>query len=273
MTMSERIRISPSRILTYLRCGEQDRRRNVEKEIIPPGVAQLKGTGLHKASEINFRQKIVTRQDLPKKQIIEAAIDTFNEKIAVDGLELSEEEKSVGKEKVVAQAHTSLKTLSTLYADNVAPRYQPKDVEEKIVVPIPNSNIDLVGVVDVIDESDVIVDIKTSQRKKPQDDADGSLQLTSYALTHWAKTGAPAVELRIENIIDSTSPGVQTLQTQRKEEDFASFLRIVETVAKGIEAGVFPPAYGMPGAWYCSPRFCGYWSTCPYVPKSRRNEK
>lgn len=271
--MDKRIRISPSRVLTYTRCGEQDRRRNVERDIVPPGVAQLKGTGLHKASEVNFKQKVETHKDLPKKQIVEAAVDTFNERVVVDGLLLSADEKNIGKDKVIDEAQKSVRTMAELYAEGIAPRYQPKEVEVKQVVSVPNSNVDIVGVVDVLDESDVIVDIKTSTKKKQQEEADMSLQLTSYALSHWARTGAPAVDLRMEVVVDSSKPAVQTLQTQRAEDDFEAYLRVVETVARGIEARVFPPAYGIPGAWWCSPRFCGYWATCPYVPKSRRNEK
>lgn len=271
--MSERIRISPSRVLTYTRCGEQDRRRNVERDIIPPGVAVLKGTGLHKAAEVNFKQKVETREDLPKRQIIEAAVDTFNERVTVDGLNLSQEELTVGRDKVIDEAQKSVKKMAELFAEDVAPRYQPKEVEQKSVVQVPNTNIDIVGVVDLLDESDVIVDIKTSRELKKQDEADHSLQLTSYALSHWARTGKPAVDLRMEVVVDSSVPTVQTLQTSRTEEDFEAYLRMVETVARGIEARIFPPAYGVQGAWWCSPRFCGYWSTCPYVPKSRRNER
>jgi hypothetical protein len=30
-----------------------------------------------------------------------------------------------------------------------------------------------------------------------------------------------------------------------------------------VRTGLYPPAH--PGSWWCSEKWCGYWSTCPYV--------
>ena len=39
--------LSPSQMGMYCRCGEQYRRRYIEKEIIPPGFALIKGGSVH----------------------------------------------------------------------------------------------------------------------------------------------------------------------------------------------------------------------------------
>ena len=41
---------------TALRCGEQFRRLYIEDERIPPGIAAGRGTGVHKANEVNLKQ-------------------------------------------------------------------------------------------------------------------------------------------------------------------------------------------------------------------------
>ena len=50
--------ISPSQLNTFENCGEAYKRRYLDKEIIPPVVAALRGTGVHRGAEMNFVQKI-----------------------------------------------------------------------------------------------------------------------------------------------------------------------------------------------------------------------
>ena len=79
--------------------------------------------------------------------------------------------------------------------------------------------------------------------------------------------------MRAEILIDKTVPEVQTLELTRNNDDYVALIAQIAATAKGIQAEVFTPAYGLVGAWYCSPRFCGFWKTCNYVPKYRRDEE
>ena len=51
--------IHQSNLGTALRCGEQFRRRYIEGERIPPGVAAGRGTGVHNANDVNLSQKVL----------------------------------------------------------------------------------------------------------------------------------------------------------------------------------------------------------------------
>jgi len=47
------------------------------------------------------------------------------------------------------------------------------------------------------------------------------------------------------------------------EQDRVALLHRINAMIAGVKAGTFLPA--APGVWACSPKFCGYWHTCPFV--------
>ena len=106
--------LSPTQLGMYLRCGEQYRRRYIEKEIVPPGIALIKGGSVHKAAETNFRQKIESREDLPIKDIREAAAANFDGQIA-SGYILDPDERAIGAKKVLGVAKDSTIKLVDIY--------------------------------------------------------------------------------------------------------------------------------------------------------------
>ena len=65
MTEKKKRPISPSQIDMFSRCGEQYRRRYIEKDRLPPGVAMIRGRGVHEGVAENMRQKRHTYCDLP----------------------------------------------------------------------------------------------------------------------------------------------------------------------------------------------------------------
>jgi hypothetical protein len=88
--------ISPSQMDMFFRCGEQYRRRYVLGEIVPPGVALVKGSAVHKAAEVNYRQKVETHVDLALSDLTDAAATDVTHRVAAEGLMLTPEESSVG---------------------------------------------------------------------------------------------------------------------------------------------------------------------------------
>ncbi len=140
MTDAKKPYISASQLGMYERCGEQYRRRYIEKERIPPGVALLKGTGVHGGARVNFRQKVETHEDLPKKDIVEISVTEFERSYQNQGVLLTAEEESIGLQKVMGETKDSVVTLSGLFADEVAPVYQPAFVEESYRITIPRPN-------------------------------------------------------------------------------------------------------------------------------------
>ena len=261
--------LSHSQINMFSNCGEQYRRRYIEGEKIPPGVAALRGRGVHGASEINFRQKIETGADLPKADLVDAAVTAFRETQYREGVWLTEEERGQGADVVVGKAIDSTVRLTGLYADNVAPAVDPALVETRIRIELPESPYDMLGVVDVATKDHRIKDLKTAAKSKTQSDADSSLQLTWYGLSYQAATGHEVASVDLEVLVDTKTPKHQRLATTRSRRDYEVLVQRVNATIRAIQAGVFPPAN--PGWWGCSPRFCGFFSSCRYANSERKD--
>lgn len=268
--------ISPSQLNTFENCGEAYRRRYIEKEIIPPGVAALRGGSVHKGAEMNFEQKIESKVDLPKKDIVDRAVAEFEGRMKSDGLFIDSETLKRGKDIIVGEEKDTTVRLAGLFSDQVAPVYQPTAVEQKITIELPDSPRDLLGILDltatiVADPSrgEGIVDYKTGKKTKSQGDFDTSAQITLYDLAFRAKRGKAPDFLQVEQLVDLKSGPKRVInQTTRTVADFKPAIARVNAMISGLEKGAFLPANA--GAWNCSPKWCGYFGTCQFVNAERR---
>ena len=248
----------------YQRCGEQYRLRYMEGKIIPPGIAMVKGIGVHEGARGNFRQKIESHEDLREDDVVEMAVAGFETSLEDKGVFLTKEEESVGYRKVVDKAKDGVVSLTKLYSREVAPLYQPTLVEVKQRVLIPESVYDLEGRLDLIDDKEAIVDIKTTARAKPTNTAEKSQQLTFYALIYKALTGELPKDLCLEVLVDTLEPRRQDLHSTRGVQDLVLLTRRINRMITGILAGSFQPC--SPESWMCDPRYCGYYGNgCDYV--------
>ena len=118
-------------------------------------------------AETNFRHKLETKENLPIKDVLEAAADEF-ERGAAD-VEL-EENEDIGQIK-----DTTIK-LTKLYYDELGTKIQPALVEQKIVIDTPGSNYCMVGFIDLVDDQGNILDIKTRSRTPSQQEVDKDFQ-------------------------------------------------------------------------------------------------
>ena len=260
--------LSATQLEMYCRCPESYRRRYLEGEVIPPGIALLKGSGFHKGAEVNMRQKIETHRDLPVSDVVDASVAAFEEATAGEYI-LSEEEESRGATVVVADAKDDLAAMATVHATDQAPDYQPVAVEKRVLIELPEAPRDLLGIIDLVDDQDRVVDFKTAGRKKSQGEADVSTQLTVYAAAFTREHGAPPAELRLDCVVQTKrTTSRQVVATTRDSDDFSALAARINAVTQAIAAGSFPPA--LPGTWWCSDRFCGYWRTCPFVNAKRK---
>lgn len=270
----EKPHISPSQISSYLRCGEAYRRRYVKGDKLPPAIAAVKGVSVHKSAEHDFRQKIQTRQDLKKEEILEVASATFDEKIKHEGVMLQPEEEARGKTIVMGEAKDSTVRMAELFivggktTPAIAPKYQPVEVELKQKIVLENSSHDLLGIVDMIDENKKIVDLKTTSRTMNQDTVDRMDQLTFYSMLYRAKNGSDPAGIVIENTVDLKVPKVETIETFRSMDDYAPFINRINAVVDAINKGIFTPTD--PTNYQCSVRWCGYFNSCAYTKKNSK---
>jgi hypothetical protein len=259
--------LSNTQLEMYAKCPEQYRRRYIEGDVCPPGIALLKGGSFHKGAEVNMRQKIESHADLPVNELVEIAVADFDTRTN-DAYVLSDDEQSRGAPVVIGEAKDDLAALVTAHAQQQAPDYQPVLVEQSIKIELPGPR-DLVGVIDLADDQRRVIDFKTASRKKNQTDADQSLQLTIYSAAYQAETGEKPSDLRLDVVV-AGSKGVsrQVLSTDRTDADLTVLANRIDAVSHAIAAGAFPPA--SPGVWWCSTRFCGFARSCPYFNSERQ---
>ena len=262
--VSDKPHLSQTQLTMYERCGEAYRRRYIENEKIPPGIAMAKGIGVHGGSKANFRQKIESHQDLPKNEIIEIAVSEYDQTLK-RGIALTPEEETIGYSKVTADTKDSVAVLSSLYADEVAPEYQPAivELEQKIEL----SDIDIIAKLDIADDRDIIADLKSTKKKKSQNDVDGDEQLTFYSLAFYGQTKRLPSAVRLEVLVDKQKPERQMLESFRDMVDLDIIIARMNAMLDGLKKGVFVPA--LASSWSCDPRYCGYFPTCRYAMKAR----
>lgn len=260
--------ISESQLSMHAKCPEQWRRRYLEHDRIPPGMAMLVGSGVHKGAETNFRQKIDSHSDLPASDIVDASVAGFKAKLAGEGCSLSPDDVSRGQKVVVAEANDLTAKLAKVHAEKQAPDYQPTEVEHTTRIVFPDASHDLLAITDLRDDQGRIVDIKTAGKKKSQADADRSTQLTTYAAAYQVDHGRPCRELLLDTLVKTKTPGRQVLTTHRTEADFRVLLARINALLASIKTGAFTAA--APGAWWCSTKWCGYSRTCKFFNSERK---
>lgn len=258
---------SASQLSMMSRCGEQWRRRYIENEKAPPAVAMLKGTALHHGAEVNFKQKIETFKDLAKDDIIANAVEKL-EATFRDDVTLTAEERKIGTKKLLHEATGEVVKLATTHAEEQAPDYQPIKVEQEFRVVMDDCDYDLLGYIDLIDDTQRVVDLKTSKAKPKAGLADESIQLTGYA-AYQVTQGVYPINVRLD-VLTSNKKGVKRTKVDsvRDANDLRTLGKRIDMAASAIKAGVFMPS--IPGTWWCSATWCGYWETCPYVNSERK---
>lgn len=257
--------LSPSQLETLSQCGLKWAFRYIDGIVTPPTAAQARGTGVHSGSQANFEQKIESHEDLPVAEIVELSVAGFESEVA-GGISLDADD-AAGAATAIAYAKDETRDAAEFYAQHVAGKYQPIFVEKEIRIELPGER-DLLMYLDV-GTKDGFMDLKTSKKSKSQEEADQSLQLTAYAVGYLHDTGEWPETIALETIVCTTKQVKSSrVTTTRDVEDANALAYRIEAFNNAIAAGNFIPA--PVGAWWCSPKWCGYWNICPAVRKGNR---
>lgn len=258
--------LSPSQLETYATCPERWRRRYIEHEKIPPGMAMIVGRVVHHGAGANMNQKKTTREDLPVKEVVDIVAAQFDAEVA-GGYVLDAEESTRGPKAVIGATKDASVELAGYHMRVQAPDYQPLMTEERFRIELPMCSHDMVGVIDLATEFQgthhVISDFKNSSKAKKQADVDSSIQLTTYAAAYQGLTGSPVAHVQLDTIVrKKKGPERNVVASLRGPRDFATLSARIDVTTKAIATGIFPPTH--PGNWACSLKWCGYARTCAY---------
>lgn len=258
--------ISISQLNMYEFCGEQWRRRYIEKEIIPPGVALIVGKAVDDTVNQNMTLKMQMDKLFPLDNIKDLARDAANAEWDKGEVRLDDEQIKEGIKKVKGEVVDKTIRLAALHAESLAPKLKPTHVQRKIEIELTGYPVDLLGYIDIQEGTKSIRDTKTASKSPNQLLADTSDQLTVYAMAGKVIDGVIPEKLTLDYLVDNKTPKLSVIETHRTEEDFQSILYRIENMMEGIEKEVFIPC--RQDHFLCSPKWCGFAPTCRYFRKS-----
>lgn len=255
--------LSPSQHNTYQRCPRQYEYAYVMQLIKPPGIAQIRGTAVHKGAEITHKHTIAHGKPSSIEEGTAAVSDKFDAQ-APEIEEWEEETQGDAKDKAIRMFRT--------YYNEAVPYINPVRVEHTFKWPRELCGVPVLGIIDLVDsvknqdmslENDpenpqmveVVSDLKTVKRLWPASRIENEPQLTFYAIAEntdrvridflaWLKAGTKYTPVT----------------SKRSRQEKMILLEDVAEVSRNIKAGIFPRC--APTGWHCSPTFCGYYSRC-----------
>jgi len=116
-------------------------------------------------------------------------------------------------------------------------------------------SVRLSGIMDLIEENDTLVELKTAARALPPGDLERHLQLSTYALVYLLQHQV-VPKLRVDMLLKTKTPKLGRFTTTRTTADLAWTARLIERTARAIEAGHFYPN----PSWRCTE--CEYFAHC-----------
>ncbi len=253
--MSQERRYSVSQIQTYLGCPLKYRFQYVDhlpKAFRPAALAF--GGSIHSAIEWFHRARM-----LGETPPLEEVLNIFEADWFAQNLEPLTFGPTDGKEQLEAKARAMIQVY--LEAANGC---RPVAVEEPFSLEIADPetgeclDVPFRGIVDLVEADGTLVDLKTAARSTPQDDVDRHLQLSTYALAVFLRTGA-VPKLRLDVLLKTRQPRLERLSTSRTVEDLAWVARLIQKTTWAIEEGhFFPnPSWRCPECEYAAP--CQAW--------------
>jgi hypothetical protein len=262
----KKLTIHQSTLATISRCGMQAYYLYIEGIRSAPGVAALTGTATHKAVERNLREKMRSGNLLPVEEVRQAACEAV-----LDGWQgevlLSDEEQGKSRDTLVGETIDRAVKLAELHAANAAPRIDPTACEQVFRLET-KGRIALEGTVDVVEgNKGVLRDTKTSGKAYAADAAANSIQKDFYALMA-EKSGLQVREFKLDVLVGSARKLNYQEVSSQTPTDHEPLLRRIDAAVRVFDSGAFMPAD--PTDWCCSPKWCGYWSRCPYGERRRR---
>jgi len=239
--------LSPSQLTTFLACGVRWQYQYIDGKRTPLNGYLVRGIALDEAATLHYRERSKGLPGLCAEEFVEAADSNHQAKlVGADEVELEVPE---------AESRKMLARAAGAYYKDIARKLNPRsyqDIQRKYVVKL--DDFEVWGIVDLITESDVVIDTKLKRSLVSDSDLARNVQLSTYA---WM-TGAENLALAV-----AQPSGRATLQwTTRDAEDVERVKRLYSRVHASIQAGVAVPA--APDSWACSLKWCPFYRSCPF---------
>lgn len=239
--------LSVSQIRTYLKCPRQYEYRYIHGLRTPVTSSLLLGRSFHKAIETANRAKLEVGEILS----VEDVQDTFSE--AWDR-EKAEVEWEDGEDQ--GQLKDAGLAVTTHYYEEVGQKLRPMMIEQGTTVDV--DGIPVKVVIDLVETDGRIRDFKTAKRTPQKDEADRSIQLSTYAMAYREMTGERESGAQLDYTVNLKSgPKITHLETQIDDSRIERTKTLIKGVAQAISSGMF---YPVEESFSCS--FCPFRDLC-----------
>jgi hypothetical protein len=236
--------LSPTQVRTFLNCSARWWFKYGLSIPETKNSASAFGSAVHQAIEVNFREKVTTKEDLDPLGVVAVFRDLWHEQAEQAEFRADEDPVAVGKmgEQLVAK-----------YMDEAASWIQPAAVELDVAGEI--GGVPVRGKVDLLDEEGCIVDLKTSARKPSGISPDYAFQLATYRQITPGASG----EARLDTLVKTKAVQLVRQAYTVSEQDIRAVEVMYPLVQHGIASGLYFPNR----QWLtCSQRSCCYWRQC-----------
>jgi CRISPR/Cas system-associated exonuclease Cas4 (RecB family) len=202
------------------------------------------GLAVHQALEVNFREKIETREDLETTGVVCVFREAWMEQVPQTVFAPDESQGDLRRmgERLVAK-----------YMDEVAPTVEPAAVELDVQGEI--SGVAVRGRVDVLDVEGRLIDFKTASRRPSSLSPDYAFQLATYQQITPGASG----DVRIDSMVKTQSVQIVQQAYTVEESDIRATQVLYPMAQKAMGSGMYCPNRQ---SMLCSQKHCSFWKHC-----------
>jgi len=202
------------------------------------------GLAIHQALEVNFREKIETREDLPTTGVLSVFREAWMEQVPETEFTSDESQGDLRRlgERLVAK-----------YMDEVAPKVEPAAVELDVQGEI--AGVAVRGRVDVLDVEGRLIDFKTSSRRPSCVSPDYAFQLATYRQITPGASG----EVRIDSLVKTQTVQIVQQAYTVEEPDIRATQVLYPMAQRAMGSGMYCPNRQ---SLLCSQKHCSFSKHC-----------
>ncbi len=202
------------------------------------------GLAVHKAIEVNFREKLETQEDLETTGVVMVFREAWMEQVPQTEFTSDESQGDLRRlgERMVAK-----------YMDEVAPTVEPASVELDVYGSI--SGVAVRGRVDVIDVEGRLIDLKTASRRPSFVSPDYAFQLATYQQITPGASG----DVRIDSLVKTQTIQIVQQAYTVDEADIRATEILYPMAKRAMGTGMYCPNRQ---SLLCSQKHCGFSKHC-----------
>jgi len=236
--------LSPSQVRTFLDCQARWWFEYGLQLPEPKNSSLALGLAIHRALEVNFREKLETHEDLETAGVVLLFRDAWMEQVGQTEFMPGESQHDLRRlgERLVAK-----------YMDEVAPSIEPAAVEMDVRGEIAGTAVR--GRVDLLDYEGRLIDIKTAARRPSWVSPDYAFQLATYRQITPGASG----KARIDSLVKTVPPQIVQQSYTIGESDLRATQVLFPMVRQAMGSGMYCPNRQ---SLLCSQKYCTFWRHC-----------